>query len=71
MREVDAVKSKRTFVAWHHFYDSPYNFLAVEMFAKAMHPDLFGDIDTEREVQDLHDKFLPIEASGTFWTGLE
>lgn len=71
VREVDAVKSKRTFVAWHHFYDSPYNFLAVEMFAKAMHPDLFGDIDTEREVQDLHDKFLPIEASGTFWTGLE
>lgn len=71
VREVKAVKNKRTFVAWHHFYDSPYNFLAVEMFAKAMHPSLFSDIDVDREVRDLHDKFLPIEATGTFWAGLE
>lgn len=71
VREVSAVKNKRTYVAWHHFYDSPYNFLAVEMFAKAMHPDLFGDINPDQEVRELHEKFLPIEASGTFWAGLE
>lgn len=71
VKEVDAVKNNRTFVAWHHFYDSPYNFLAVEMFAKAMHPGLFEDIDPDKEVQEMHEKFLPIEASGTFWAGLE
>ncbi|TNL98593.1 iron ABC transporter substrate-binding protein [Corynebacterium tapiri] len=71
VRETDAVKNNRTFAAWHHFYDSPYNFLAVEMFAKAMHPELFEDIDPQREVRELHEQFLPIEASGTFWTGLQ
>ena len=71
VRETDAVKNNRTFAGWHHFYDSPYNFLAVEMFAKAMHPDLFKDIDPAKEVRELHEEFLPIEASGTFWTGLQ
>ena len=71
VRETDAVKNKRTFAAWHHFYDSPYNFLAVEMFAKAMHPDLFTDVDPAKEVRELHEQFLPIQATGTFWTGLQ
>lgn len=71
VRETDAVKNNRTFATWHHFYDSPYNFLAVEMFAKAMHPELFADVDIEKEVRDFHEQFLPIEASGTFWTGLQ
>lgn len=71
VRETDAVKNKRTFATWHHFYDSPYNFLAVEMFAKAMHPDLFQDVDPAKEVRELHEQFLPIEATGTFWTGLQ
>lgn len=71
VRETDAVKNHRTFAAWHHFYDSPYNFLAIEMFAKATHPELFVDIDPAQEVKELHEKFLPIDASGTFWTGLQ
>lgn len=70
VKEMRAVKDKRTFAAWHHFYDSPYNYLAIEWFAKAMHPDLFEDVDPAAELEELHEKFLPIEASGTFWTGL-
>ncbi len=38
------VKNKRAYAAWHHFYDSPYNDLAIEWFAKAMHPDLFSEL---------------------------
>ena len=70
LKEMRAVKDKRAYAAWHHFYDSPYNYLAIEWFAKAMHPDLFADIDPQADMKELHEKFLPVEASGTFWTGL-
>lgn len=70
VKELDAVKEKRVYAAWHHFYDSPYNFLAIEWFAKAMHPDVFTDIDPHEDFVELHEKFLPVEAKGTFWTPL-
>ncbi|MGK2310256.1 ABC transporter substrate-binding protein [Cutibacterium sp. V970] len=71
VRKTTAVANKRIYAAWHHYYDSPYNYLAVEMFAKAMHPELFSDIDPHAEIRELHDKFLPVAATGTFWTGLK
>lgn len=68
--QLSAVRGHRTFAAWHHFYDSPYNFLAVEWFAKWMHPDLFKDVDPDATIRELHSKFLPIPYRGTFWTDL-
>jgi iron complex transport system substrate-binding protein len=65
-----AVRDRRTYAIWHHFYDSPYNYLAVEWFAKWLHPDLFQDVDPNAQLTELHSKFLPIAAAGTFWTGL-
>ncbi|WP_020502374.1 ABC transporter substrate-binding protein, partial [Sciscionella marina] len=68
--QLGAVRDHRAYVAWHHFYDSPYNFLAVEWFAKWMHPDLFKDVDPDTTIRELHSKFLPIPYRGTFWTDL-
>ncbi len=68
--DLAAVRDKHTYVIWHHFYDSPYNYLAVEWFAKWLHPELFADVDPNAELAELHSKFLPITATGTFWTGL-
>ncbi|GAA5043040.1 ABC transporter substrate-binding protein [Nocardia callitridis] len=67
---LSAVRDHRTFVAWHHFYDSPYNFLAIQWFAKWMHPDLFADDDPDADFRALHEKFLPIAPTGTFWADL-
>ncbi|HEY2203123.1 MAG TPA: ABC transporter substrate-binding protein [Pseudonocardia sp.] len=64
-----SVQDRRAYVVWHHFYDSPYNFLAVEWFAKWLHPDLFPDVDPDASIRELHQKFLPVAPSGTFWTG--
>ncbi|MDU1065341.1 MAG: iron chelate uptake ABC transporter family permease subunit [Cutibacterium avidum] len=47
MRKTTAVANKRIYVAWHHYYDLPYNYLAVEMYAKAMHPAQSRPIDHE------------------------
>ncbi|GAA3546352.1 ABC transporter substrate-binding protein [Amycolatopsis ultiminotia] len=68
--QLKAVREHRTYAAWHHFYDSPYNFLAVEWFAKWLHPELFRDVDPDATIRELHTKFLPIPYQGTFWTEL-
>ena len=68
--QVDAVKNHRTYAMWHHFYDSPYNVIAIEWMAKAMHPELFGDLDPDADMKTLHEQFLPVKYSGTFWTQL-
>jgi iron complex transport system substrate-binding protein len=67
---LQAVRNHRFFVAWHHFYDSPYNFLGVEWFAKWLHPDLFRDVHPGASMRELHEEFLPVAPGGTFWTGL-
>jgi iron complex transport system substrate-binding protein len=65
-----AVTDRRTYAVWHHFYDSPYNGLAIAWFAKWLHPQLFTDIDPTAMTRELHQRFLPVPATGTFWTGL-
>jgi iron complex transport system substrate-binding protein len=65
-----AVQNHRMYVVWHHFYDSPYNYLAIEWFAKWLHPDLFTDVDPDASMRDLQNRFLPIAPGGTFWAGV-
>ncbi|MFP5020765.1 ABC transporter substrate-binding protein [Pseudonocardia phyllosphaerae] len=68
--QLGAVRNHRTYVVWHHFYDSPYNALALEWFAKWLHPDQFRDVDPDASMRELHEKFLPVEDTGTFWAPL-
>lgn len=65
-----AVTDRRTYAIWHHFYDSPYNGLAVVWFAKWLHPELFADVDPDAMLRELHQRFLPLPAHGSFWTEL-
>jgi iron complex transport system substrate-binding protein len=69
--ELSAVKNGRFHSVYHQFYNSPYHFVAMQAFAKWLHPDLFEDVDPEATMKELHDKFLPIDYSGVFWGTLE
>ncbi len=53
---------------WHNFYLSPYHVVMVEMFAKALYPDLFADLQPQDTLKQLYQQFLPIEFSGIFWS---
>lgn len=66
-----AVKTKRFHSIYHQFYNSPYHFVALQAFAKWFHPDEFEDLDPQATFKELHDRFLPIEASGVFWATLK
>lgn len=69
--ELKAVKDKKVLAVYHQFYQSPYHFVAVQALAKWLHPQRFKDMDPEATFKELHQKFLPIDVSGVFWTTLK
>lgn len=68
--QLDAVREGRAFAIWHHYYNSPFNVVAVQAFAKWLHPELFKDLDPRATLQDFHTRFQPIPLQGTYWTSL-
>ncbi|WP_413650017.1 ABC transporter substrate-binding protein [Pantoea sp. B65] len=55
---------------WHQFYDSPYQFVAIQALAKWMHPDLFKDLDPDATFREFHQRFLPVEYKPGYWVTL-
>ena len=69
--ELRAVKDGNVMAMYHQFYQSPYHFVAVQALAKWLHPDKFPDLDPQATFKTLHEKYLPIDVSGVFWTELD
>lgn len=55
-----AQKTRNFHGIWHQFYNSPYEFFAVQQLAKWFHPDLFADLDPDATFAEYHRRFLPI-----------
>ncbi|NRB20179.1 MAG: ABC transporter substrate-binding protein [Rhodobacteraceae bacterium] len=68
--DLSAVKNNRFHSIYHQFYNSPYHFVAMQAFAKWLHPELFADLDPDATMAELHETFLPIDYSGVFWGSL-
>lgn len=69
--ETRAVKNGRVHAIWHQFYNSPYQFVAIQEIAKWLHPELFGDLDAEKTLKTLHERFLPLSYEPGYWVSLE
>ena len=65
-----AVRRKRAYGLWHHFYNSPLNVYALQRIAKWLHPKAFRDIDPEATLKDLLARLRPVDLSGTYAIGL-
>ncbi len=61
-----AITGGRYHVVWHQFYNSPYHFVVLQQFAKWFYPEEFRDVDPVANFAEFHDRFLPIDYSGTF-----
>ncbi|WP_176907599.1 ABC transporter substrate-binding protein [Sinorhizobium sp. NFACC03] len=57
---IDALKTRNFHGIWHQFYNSPYEFFAVQQLAKWFHPELFADLDPNATFAEYHRRFLPI-----------
>ncbi|MFG1173388.1 ABC transporter substrate-binding protein [Erwiniaceae bacterium CAU 1747] len=55
---------------WHQFYDSPYQFVAIQAIAKWLHPELFRDIDPDATFREFHQRFLPVAYRPGYWVSL-
>ncbi len=67
------IKAKETgqvHAIWHQFYNSPYQFVAVQQLAKWLHPDLFADLDPEATFAELHERFLPVDYQPGYFVSL-
>ncbi|MFB9869238.1 ABC transporter substrate-binding protein [Vreelandella sulfidaeris] len=70
MTGIQAVEEGNFHAIWHQFYNSPYYFVAVQQLAKWFHPELFEDLDPEATMQELHERFLPIDYEPGYWVTL-
>ncbi|KGJ09025.1 ABC transporter substrate-binding protein [Paracoccus sphaerophysae] len=57
---VKAVQDGNVHAIWHQFYNSPYQFAAVQQLGKWLHPEAFADVDPSATMQAFHEKFLPV-----------
>ncbi|NQV80982.1 MAG: ABC transporter substrate-binding protein [Alphaproteobacteria bacterium] len=69
--ELPAVKSAQFHAIWHQFYNSPYNFVALQAFAKWIHPETFADIDPDETFRRFHREFLPVDYRGGYFATLD
>lgn len=62
-----AVKNRRFYGIWHQFYNSPYQFVALQQIARWLHPELFADLDPDATLRELHERFLPVPFQPGYW----
>jgi iron complex transport system substrate-binding protein len=69
-RTLPVARSGRVHAIWHQFYDSPYQFVAIQALAKWLHPELFADLDPDATFREFHERFLPLPYSPGYWVSL-
>lgn len=68
---VKAVRDNQVHAIWHQFYNSPYQFVAIQAMAKWLHPELFKDVDPEATMKTLYERFLPVPYKTGYWVSLK
>ncbi len=63
--------AQQVHAVWHHFYASPFNVVAVQVFAKWLHPSLFADLDPQKTLQSFYQRFQPVPLTGQYWATLQ
>lgn len=65
--ELSAVRDGRAYGILHLLTISPFEVLAVEAFARWIHPEAAGDMDPAGTLAEMNRRFLPVPLEGTFW----
>ncbi|WP_333683913.1 ABC transporter substrate-binding protein [Pontibaca methylaminivorans] len=67
---LSAVKSGRVHGFSHQLINSPLDVVAVETFAKWIHPEIFGDLDPGATLAEINQRFLSLPYEGVYWVDL-
>ena len=68
---IKAQENQAFHAIWHQFYNSPYQFVAIQQLAKWFHPTLFADLDPEASFRELHERFLPVPYAPGYFVSLK
>ena len=68
---IQAQQNQAFHAIWHQFYNSPYQFVAIQQLAKWFHPTLFSDLDPEASFRELHERFLPVPYEPGYFVSLK
>ncbi|MHC8327464.1 ABC transporter substrate-binding protein [Pseudomonas sp. LB1P83] len=68
---IKAQKDQAFHAIWHQFYNSPYQFAAIQQLAKWFHPTLFTDLDPDASLRELHERFLPVPYEPGYFVSLD
>lgn len=65
------VRTGRAHGIWHHFYNHPFNVVAVQVFARWLHPQQTRELDPGQTLATLFQRFQPVPLDGTYWVDLD
>lgn len=68
--QLSAIKDKKAYGIWHHFYNTPMHIAAIEAMAKWVHPEIFADLTPESTLEAYFNKFQPVDLAGVYWVGM-
>lgn len=66
-----AAQDRAFHAIWHQFYNSPYEFVAIQQLAKWFHPALFADLDPDATYREMHERFLPVPYEPGYFVSLD
>lgn len=64
---IKAIHDGRVHGISHNYYDSPYNIVAIEAFAKWFYPQQFKSLNVQATQDELYRRFLAVPDSGAEW----
>lgn len=67
---LSAVKNGRAHGFSHQLINSPLDIVAIEAFARWIHPELFQDISPEDTLAEINSRFLAIPYDDIYWVSL-
>lgn len=68
---LNAVKNRKMAAVYHDLSRHIFDFAGAQMLAKAIHPELFRDIDPEAGLQEFFDKYMPVKLDGAWMVSQE
>lgn len=71
LQDLSAIRNRRVHAIDQTLMRSPLNVLAIELFAKWIHPEVFADIDPKETLDEINSRFLVTPLTGLFWVSLD
>lgn len=68
---LSAVRSGNAHGFSHQLINSPLDIVAIETFARWIHPAIFKDLDPKRTLREINQRFLAVPYNASYWVDLK